>query len=210
MVDKYLADITYLHHVVHRPSVRALVNELYDDLHQNQPIKTGQVSLLLAILASTTSFWSVRDMDDSPFSSVEQANEQSMSWAEAAFETLDYSRHTDCESIEDVQAMLILLFVVCNRVGIRAQARHLLFTAISVARELCLHRIDHPHNSEFANALPPDSVRAEMGRRIWWYLVSTDWYAWLCPRFMHADKRTGSFLSLRVLTKERIISIHGI
>lgn len=157
------------------------MKELYDDLHQHQPIKIGQVSLLLAILASTTSFWTVRDMDNSPFSSVEQANGQSMSWAEAAFEALEYSRRADCESIEDIQAMLILLFVVFNLIGIRAQARHLLSTAISAARELCLHRIDHQHNSGFVNTLPPDSVRAEIGRRVWWYLVSTDWYVWVGP-----------------------------
>ncbi|KAJ5610648.1 hypothetical protein N7510_007367 [Penicillium lagena] len=199
VVDKYLSDITYLHHVVHRPSVRALVNELYYELHQNKPIKLGQTSLLLAILASTTSFWTVRDMDGSPFSSVEQAHEQSMSWAEAAFEALEYSRRMGCESIEDIQAMLILLFVVCNLVGIQAHARHLLSTAISVARELCLHRIDHQHNSEFVNALPPDSVRAEIGRRVWWYLVSTDWQV---SQFAGSQKGTYSINPRQMMTNK--------
>ncbi|KNG85305.1 hypothetical protein ANOM_006451 [Aspergillus nomiae NRRL 13137] len=39
-----------------------------------------------------------------------------------------------------------------------------------LSRELDLHRIDHE-----SNAVSVHTIEAEMGRRVWWYLVATDW-----------------------------------
>jgi hypothetical protein len=176
IVDKYLTDITFLHHVVHGPSVRALVDELYGNLATKSPVKLGQVSLLLAILANTVFFWTEQDMHRMVFPSVMSANNLSKRWMAASFEVLEYSRFTCSESLEDIQALIIVAFVVCNIVGITSQARYLFSTAVSIAWQLSLHRIDHKHNAELSVA-HPSSVKAEIGRRVWWYLVATDWYA---------------------------------
>jgi hypothetical protein len=105
-----------------------------------------------------------------------KANELSKRWMAASFEVLEYSRFTCSESLEDVQALIIVGFLVCNTVGITSQGRYLFSTAISVAWQLSLHRIDHKYNAEL-NVPRLDSVKAEIGRRVWWYLVATDWYA---------------------------------
>ncbi|CEJ55585.1 hypothetical protein PMG11_01836 [Penicillium brasilianum] len=174
IVDKYLTDITFLHHVVHGPSVRALVDELYGNLSTKSPVKLGQVSLLLAILANTVFFWTEQDMHRTVFPSVMSANDLSKRWMAASFEVLEYSRFTCSESLEDIQALIIVAFLVCNIVGITSQARYLFSTAVSIAWQLSLHRIDHKHNAELS--VPhPSSVKAEIGRRVWWYLVATDW-----------------------------------
>jgi hypothetical protein len=172
--EKYITDITCLHHVVHKPSLRALVEKLYEDLRESRPVEIGQVSLLLAILASTTAFWTEHDMQNEIFLSVEEANGQSIPWMKLALEVIEYSRLKHTESLEDVQAMIILVFVTTNLVGIAAQARYIVSMAISVARELSLHRIDHPYNDNL-NVPPRDSARAEISRRVWWYIVATDW-----------------------------------
>ncbi|OQE46533.1 hypothetical protein PENCOP_c001G04628 [Penicillium coprophilum] len=134
----------------------------------------GYVSLLLSILASTTSFWTERDMCNAVFSTVEEAVSQSTQWMRLAMDVVDYSRYKHLESIEDIQAMIIIIFVTANIVGITSQARHMVSTAISVGRELSLHRIDHPYNSNL-DVPSPSSARAEICRRVWWYLVATDW-----------------------------------
>lgn len=178
IVDKYLTEITYIHHIVHAPSVRAMVEDLYQNLNNQKPIKIGQVSLLLAILASTTFFWTKRDMDTPLFSSVEETNGQFTMWIKLALEVLEYSRRTRSDSLEDVQATIIVCFAICNVVGITSQVRYLFYTANSVAWHLALHRIDHPHNAENTvhEFLSPNTVRAEIGRRVWWYLVASDWF----------------------------------
>lgn len=178
IVDKYLTEITYIHHVVHDPSVREMVDDLYKNLNNQRPIKIGQVSLLLAILSSTTFFWTERDMDTPLFTSVEKANGQFTIWMKLALEVLEYSRRTRSDSLEDVQATIIVCFAICNVVGITSQVRYLFYTANSVAWHLGLHRIDHPHNAESSEHefLAPKTVRAEIGRRVWWYLVASDWF----------------------------------
>ncbi|KAK2767829.1 hypothetical protein FQN54_003990 [Arachnomyces sp. PD_36] len=174
VVNKYLTDITYIHHVVHSPSVRAMTDELYRNLSDGKPVKIGHVSLLLGILASSTLLWTEHDSGASPFSTADEANKQSTDWAKVALEVLNYSRRMHLDSLEDVQTMIIVSFVIFNLMGLASQARYLVSTAIAVAKHLCLHRIDHPHNANL-DVPSPTSVRAEMGRRVWWYLAATDW-----------------------------------
>lgn len=174
IIDKYLEEITHLHHVVHIPSIRRLVDDLYQNLNLKNTVQLGQVSLLLAMLASTAFFWTERDMEKPVFYSVTDADSQSKAWMKTALEILEYSRLTNAESLEDIQTMIVIAFLVCNIVGITPLVRHLFGTAVSVAWQLFLNRIDHPNNAQLD--LPrPDSVRAEMCRRVWWYLVATDW-----------------------------------
>ena len=150
------------------------MDELYEGMHQDRPVQLGHVSLLLGILASTTFFWTERDMNSPLFASKEDANRQSTVWMRTTLEVLEYSRRKCSDSLEDIQAMIMVGFLMCNLVGITSQARYIFSTAISVAWQLGLHRIDHPRNTD--SGIPPaDSVRAEIGRRIWWYLVATDW-----------------------------------
>lgn len=175
MVDKYLTDITYIHHVVHIPSVRRLVGDLYQNLDHNGTVKLGHVSLLLAILASTTFFWTERDMHSPIFSSVKGANQQATQWMKHALEVLEYSRLKGSDSLEDIQAMIIVAFLITNLVGITSQAWYVFSTAITVARHLQLHRIDHPQNKRLGISRQ-DKIDTEIGRRVWWYLVATDWY----------------------------------
>ncbi|KAJ5759134.1 hypothetical protein N7520_006290 [Penicillium odoratum] len=176
ILDKYLADITFIHHVVHSPSVRKLVEELYQNINGKCSIKLGHVSLLLAILASTTFFWTERDMPSPLFSSVKEANQQAIVWMRIALELLEHSRQKGSEALEDIQAMIIVAFLITNLVGIKSQAWYVFSTAITVARRLQLHRIDHPQNARPGIA-HGSAIHEEIGRRVWWYLVATDWYA---------------------------------
>lgn len=133
----------------------------------------GHVALLLAIIASSTFSWTVLDLGVI-FPTVEEAQSQGTSWIKATLDILDYSRRVSAGSIEDIQAMVILSFSVCNIEGISPRYRNLISGAITIGRELELHRIDHPSNI-VSKGPPHDSVEAEVGRRVWWYLAATDW-----------------------------------
>ncbi|KAJ5544275.1 hypothetical protein N7513_007086 [Penicillium frequentans] len=174
VVEKYLNEITYIHHVVHTPSVRKLLDDLYRNLSHKESVKLGHVSLLLAILASTTFFWTERDMHSPLFSSVKEANQQATIWMKRALEVLEYSRLKGLDSLEDIQAMIIVAFLITNLVGIKSQAWYVFSTAITVARHLQLHRIDHPQHTRL-DVSRQDKIDTEIGRRVWWYLVATDW-----------------------------------
>jgi len=174
LLEKYLSDITYVHHVIHLPSMQALMDDLYQSISQQVNVKPGTVALFLSIFASATYAWTLRTTD-TLFTTVDEANSQSMCWTKAAMDVLEQSRRTTSGTLEDIQAMIILSFVVCNMEGQSPRYRTLISTAISVARDLSLHRIDHHSNSTLPSIPLPDSVQAEMGRRVWWYLAATDW-----------------------------------
>ncbi|KAJ6028105.1 hypothetical protein N7540_003681 [Penicillium herquei] len=200
IVDKYLTDITYIHHVVHIPSVKSILDDLYRGLSADDSgsIKLGHVALLLAILASTTFFWTELDMQSPLFSSVTEANEQATLWLKVALDVLEYSRRKALDSLEDVQAMIVVGFMITNLVGIASQAWYVFSNAIAVARRLNLHRIDHPRRGTIDGS-HPDSIQAEIGRRVWWYLVATDWQF---SQYAGPQKGTYSINPQHMMTKK--------
>jgi hypothetical protein len=172
LLKKYLKDITYVHHVVHLSSVRLLLNKLYSDVSTQDGIFPGHIALLLAIVASSTFSWTILDAG-TIFPTIEEAQGQCTSWIKTTLDVLDYSCRLSAGSVEDIQAMIILSFVVCNIEGISSRYRSLISGAIIIGRELELHRIDHPSN--IASKEPShDFVEAEVGRRVWWYLAATE------------------------------------
>ncbi|KFX96687.1 hypothetical protein O988_05207 [Pseudogymnoascus sp. VKM F-3808] len=173
LVQKYLSDITYIHHVVHLPTVGAVIDEVYEDLSKEISPKLGHIALLLSIVASVTYSWSSRDSNQ-VFSAVSDADRQSPSWIKAALDVLEYSQRTTSGAIEDIQAIIIVSFVVSNLEGVSPRYRNLISTAITLGREILLHRIDHSSNFGLPVISPASSVRAEVGRRVWWYLTATD------------------------------------
>jgi hypothetical protein len=44
-------------------------------------------------------------------------------------------------------------------------------TAITLARDLSIHVLDHP-----ARVRSKNLIENEVKRRLWWYLATTDWY----------------------------------
>ncbi|KAH8688752.1 hypothetical protein BGW36DRAFT_434046 [Talaromyces proteolyticus] len=177
LFEKYVRDITYIHHVIHTPTVRGRLDNIYDDLAREQPVPHGYVALLLSIFASTTFAWTSLDTDAHPelFDNSEDANAQSYLWIRSCLDLLDRSRRCATRSIEDIQAMIIVFFMLVNLEGITVRYSSLVYQAITMARDLGLHRLDHPNHTSSFGRPKRGSVAEEIGRRLWWYLSATDW-----------------------------------
>jgi hypothetical protein len=85
---------------------------------------------------------------------------------------MNLSRDHTALPIEAVQGLIILAFLLIKVEGLSRRCRFLFSTCFYMARDLGLHRIDHPSNTQ-----PTDTIEAEMGRRVFWYLCSSDWQA---------------------------------
>ncbi|PHH73482.1 hypothetical protein CDD83_4722 [Cordyceps sp. RAO-2017] len=173
--QKYTADLSYLHHVIHSPSLPNMIDTFYDGLDQGTGVDFGMLLLLLAICGSTTYSWTPLDSTRCLYASIAEAGSQTTAWLKAALDMVDQVHRMAHASLEGIQGMIILFFVVCNLEGISFRARSLLAQSIAMGRELCLHLIDHSGNSVAKESASMDSVRAEMGRRVWWYLAASDW-----------------------------------
>ncbi|KAA8652430.1 fungal specific transcription factor domain-containing protein [Aspergillus tanneri] len=173
ILDKFITNVSYIHHVVHHPSLPATIDDFYRQIESRGPIKPGHLVLLLGIIASTTEVWSRHDdveTKGSIFPSALHANAQTPLWIKAAMDVLKSGQNGPALALEAVQGIILLSFVVCNTEGVSFRYRSLLSTGLLLSRELGLHRIDHESNAVTANTVP-----AEIGRRVWWYLVATDW-----------------------------------
>ena len=155
------------------------MNRVYKDINLKIDINPGHMALLLSIFASATYSWTFLD-DATLFPNIEDANQQSMAWTKAALDVLHYSRRITSGNVEDIQAMIILSDIVRHIEVGSITYRDLLSTAVTIARGLLLHRVDDHSNPALTAKLPPDSIHAEIGRRIWWDLAATDWYVFYC------------------------------
>lgn len=171
LLDKFIQDIDHVHHVVHTPSLPSILDEVYACLNQQGQVKPGNVILLLGIFASCTHSWVRQDCERGLFSASAEANSQSPLWVKAIEDVLDIAHRTTCVSIEGIQGIIIATFVLLNVDGFSRRCRSLWNIALLLARELGLHCLDHPSHADLAN-----SAQAEMRRRVWWYLVASDWF----------------------------------
>ncbi|KAH8880826.1 hypothetical protein GQ53DRAFT_889593 [Thozetella sp. PMI_491] len=173
LLGVFITELAYIQHTTHLPSLPATVDDVYRRIDAHEPIKAGSLVLLLSIIANATHVWGIHDDagdDDSLFLSSTEANVQTSFWIKATLTVLHAAQNTDRLSLETIQGVIILSFVICNLEGVSMQYRSLISTGLLLGRELGLHRIDHESNRAFASTL-----QAEVGRRVWWYLVATDW-----------------------------------
>ncbi|ERF74080.1 hypothetical protein EPUS_08128 [Endocarpon pusillum Z07020] len=152
LLENYCNNIEHLQHILHAPSVRMLVNDVYAHIIENKPVQSGHVALLLSIFASTSYYWNIRDQISLLFPSSEESNQAALMWGKTAFDVLDNSRRTTSGAIEDVQATIVMYFLVLSLEGSSARCRSLMNTALVIARDFSLHRIDAPKTEELKMA----------------------------------------------------------
>jgi hypothetical protein len=170
LLEKYIRDMDHIHHVVHTPALPAILNDVYECLSKQGQVNPGNIILLLAIFASCTHSWVREDCQYGLFSTSEEANGQPQLWIKGIEDVLDISHRTTRVSIEGIQGICIASFVMLSMEGFSRRPKSFFNTCFLLARELGLHVLDHPSNASSAN-----TVQTEIGRRVWWYLVATDW-----------------------------------
>lgn len=168
----YFNSTTYMFHVIHIPSVKNLVANIYDGLISRKTHDPRHLALLTSILSNTAHMWTVRDMKSGLFTTIEEAQKQAVSWMGSTLDLIQRCCRTLPPSVELIQAVITIGFLTFTLEGISTHCRYLISTAITLARDMGFHRIDKP-TSRIANRL--SVIEAEIGRRIWWYLAATDW-----------------------------------
>jgi hypothetical protein len=175
IVEKYIRDIIYIQPIVLATSLRSVVERLYSNLAGAGQISHGNACLVLAVLASVTYFWTSGEGEGNLFSTAEAANQQTLVWVKATLDVLDNSRDSGIRSIEILQAIIIVSMVVCNLEGVSQRYRTLISTALTLGCELGLHRLNESERIFPSNVRSLKMAEDEIGRRLWWYLIATDW-----------------------------------
>jgi hypothetical protein len=170
LLEKFLQHVEHIHHIFNTLALPTMVDRVYSRLIQQGCVKSGDMVLLMAIFGSATCSWTEHDCcERGLFSTSAEAHPQSGHWVRVAEDLLDIARRTTHVSIEGVQAAIILMFIPEDLEGFWRRCRSLHGMGILLARDIGLHCIDLPSKAH------ANSVQAEIGRRVWWHLVSTDW-----------------------------------
>ncbi|KAK7439294.1 hypothetical protein Landi51_11271 [Colletotrichum acutatum] len=175
LIDKYLNDISFIHQVTHARSVKHRADEVYSAIDSGRCPSLETIALLLAIFANSTSQWATRDMSRCLFCSVSDAHSQALLWQIAGLDVLDHLQRDSHVSLEATQAMVLLCYSIVNLEGVTIKFRNIFSRAVAMARELGLHCIDLPRQLLSLVTPKHSLLEAEIGRRVWWYLCSTDW-----------------------------------
>jgi hypothetical protein len=145
LVADYSKQLGYIQHVVCKPLLLPTVEALYRQIENRESIDSGRHVLLVSIIASVTHIWIQRvdsRIETPLFSSSAQARVQTPFWINAAYRLLLAKRDDTTPTLEKVQGIIILSFVIANLEGVCMRIRLLISTAISLSREIKLDQID--------------------------------------------------------------------
>ena len=171
LLQTYETTLVALCPIVHIPTIRSLAKATYLKLYDPKSISASDIALLLSIFALGAFF-----SDPSPTSEVAKTEAESIalskSFSRSALDALDYSRRSGSGTLADVQAYLLMSLAFSHIDGFSTRSRMLFSSAVAMARDLRLHRLD-----EYSE--PTTGVRAEIDRevkrRVFWYIASEDW-----------------------------------
>ena len=195
LLQKFVRVAAHYPWVMHVPSLPKLLTDAYAALQQRKQVKPGPLILLLTIFACALNSWTGADSSpSSPYPSVAVAIDRAKVFVDAAFDIVNISKDNTLLPIEAVQGLIVLAFLLIKLEGLSRRCRFLFATCFWMARELGLHRIDHPSNKASA-----DTVEAEIARRAFWYLAASDWQA--AARFDGANEGLYFWQHRQIITR---------
>lgn len=176
LFDRYAKYVCHFHHIIHLPTLRKTLENVYLKLSRKELVDTDHIALLFSIFATVICYTKWSNTDPVPLESSMQ-DDCFLLLFRSALDMLDHSRRVLPSSLEIVQTCIILVFLDYNLEGFTSRARAVLIQALHSAKELSMHKLDSPALARRRDeSISIDSlIETEMKRRIWWHLVSTDW-----------------------------------
>ena len=174
LFENYATQVDYIYRILHLPTIRARLDELYVGLARGSEVNLGTFALFLSIFANSAYFWTPSSCISHLFPGVQEATQGALLWSKTALDVMNHLDRTLSGGIEDVQARMILVLLVYNFEGFSTVTRSLHTSALTIARTMHLHRTDC-NNHKDGKKSRETVVETEIKRRVWWHLTATDW-----------------------------------
>ncbi|KAI0974089.1 fungal-specific transcription factor domain-containing protein [Xylaria arbuscula] len=175
LFDCFETNVDHMCRILSLPVVRSLMKSFYSQINQNKPVAPGQAALLLALFALSVFFYQPAGSAEVLEIENDRTN-LAKYWSRGSLDVLEHSRRNTSGTLEDVQALILMTYVTYHLDGFSTRYRQLSAMAVSMARDLGLHRVD---SEDCTLNRHPSSLRAlidhEVKRRVYWHLVASDW-----------------------------------
>lgn len=159
-----------MYHIVHAPTAQKNFETVYDSIEQGQQPNYAQLALLCAIFTLSAYFYPATSENE-----MERWNGHR--WGAL---TRDLLSKSDClvkPTIEALQSMIIIGQHIMPNVTGASMMRILAATEIQLARTLSIDQVDSLSSKRKRENFDVNWAEVEVKRRIWWHLVSTEWYS---------------------------------
>lgn len=163
LFEYFVANVVWIYHIIHVPTLESHLNKLYNDLDQNLQPQNDHVALLSAVFALSVYF-----QEAEPLSKTRR-------WTLLAHKALCAANFIGKPTMESIQVVLLIAQHLLPNIGGIATFRVLFTTAMHSARSLGFDQIDSTQSKKRRAGKALNHVELETKRRIWWHIVSTDW-----------------------------------
>ncbi|GKZ37792.1 hypothetical protein AbraIFM66950_009551 [Aspergillus brasiliensis] len=175
LLEHYVQGIDYLGRVVHAPSARSLLENVYSQLSQSTSPPAESIIFLLAIFASASFYLECGQLHLSSDGLHLHAG-QSHRWKETTLQhMLQMDQLFSC-SMMSLQSALIVLVLLWDSEGQSKRFHTLKSLAYAKAIQMGMHNVDAGPSD-----VGRDLLEQEMKRRLWWHFTCTDWLIGSAP-----------------------------
>jgi hypothetical protein len=174
LLDYFAKSLQPTFGVLHIPSTRRLIEQTYADIMVDKEPNADLVLLLFAICASCALTW-MPELLEKMGVTPSNAKVGFRSYCDLFISFLDALSPPLAPSTVALEALLLLTHLLSNTDNRLDQVYTLQARALWMTRALQIHRLDTKRNCERRQIEGCDQIEIELQRRIWWYMVSSDW-----------------------------------
>jgi hypothetical protein len=196
----YFEYVGWYQNIIHEPHARDMIEDVYHQVvHVSTTTAPRGLALILSVIALSVVFEPLDEDLVACLPNLKERLKKSALYLRMATDCMEMHDRRMNHSLESVQAMIVLQFLVNHIEAFSSRCRALLTDAIRVAYSLGLHLIDSTATQRNPSRNERDPTQHEIKRRVWWYLTATDWLVSLaegrvfpCYRFDWAADSTKS------------------
>ncbi|RKK30256.1 hypothetical protein BFJ66_g13096 [Fusarium oxysporum f. sp. cepae] len=172
----YFQYLGHVQNIIYEPHAGILVDEAYDQIVNISATTAPRgLPLMLSVIALATILEPVDGNLTSAIAILKERLVLFAAYIRMAMDCLEQHRRRADHTLENVQALILLSFGIHHTETFSPRYRILLAEAIAVSHSLGLHVVDRVPAKQGHSKVDGDPVTQEIKRRVWWYLVATDW-----------------------------------
>lgn len=175
--------------VLHVPSTRAILEESYHRLRLGKTLEAGTLLLLLSIISSAAFIWTP-ELLKKLYLTPSEAKDLHVAYSHLALGLLDHDLPPSTVALAGIST---LTYLHTNAEGLLDKVHLLRARGLLMARAMRIHCLDTPKSREHRRLNGCDGIEVEVQRRIWWHMVSSDWYVFSCLLFLKTNSGKKKF-----------------
>lgn len=162
-----------LYHILHAPTAWSHLHDMYDNLSKGRIPTRTRLAFAFGIFSAIA--YLDRHYKEPDFMALNASPRiLSEKWFRHAVFLL--MEPPVSLSTEALQAQVIIAQLSVEFGGFSNRFHYLWLSTIRIAQKMKIHRLDSPYDWEERKRNGVDLVDIETRRRLWWHIVSSDWY----------------------------------